>query len=168
MTTATLTKESFQLWACLQFQRLGPLSSWWGAWWQTWQLGAGEIAEKSWSTGRERQWVWTLENSKPTASGMPPTKPHLLVLPWQLRTIYEPIGITSCPALVELLAPIRPSGSISSSPRECRKLDSVLAEVFMNLHSGCRAEGTQQTNLSAFLGGSVKEREAANRRRGLT
>lgn len=69
-TMAALTKESISLWAGLRFQRLGPLSSWWGAqkqawwvWWRrSWELHLDPHAERTTTLGL----VWALETSKAT------------------------------------------------------------------------------------------------------
>jgi hypothetical protein len=89
MTSATLMKENIELGIGLQFQRFGPLSSWWGVWQQAGRHGAREVAESYILIYRQTErkslglaWAFgTIRLSEPNPSDtLPLTRFHLLIL----------------------------------------------------------------------------------------
>ena len=78
-------------------------------------------------TGREQDWSWAFETSKPTLSDiLPPTRPHLLILlilsksstPWWLSIhIYYPMG-----------------GNLIQTTTACDDTDQLLEEIMQCPH----------------------------------
>lgn len=83
--------NTFNWGSCLQFQRVSPLSLWWGVW-QCASRHAAEEGAATWTGSRLSHWVW-LEyiwalKACLYRDTLPPTKPLFLIMPLLLGTFF--------------------------------------------------------------------------------